>query len=144
MADIVQPKKTFQRNRRGCSLQQNVWWHIDQWRTTFGNKRRCEFCPGAINQIKRTALRVENSRRTLHNQAMQIGRANRFTERFAEAVEKIENERFFDLNFFLRPFQPSNGVPLPQQCKDPQRKQLMSSQKRTVGERVTNYFPAVV
>lgn len=51
---------------------------------------------------------------------MQIRRANRFTERFAESVEKIEDQCFLDLNFLLRTFQPLNALPLAQEGVDPQ------------------------
>src|SRR5207237_3880733 len=81
-----------------------------------------EFCSGAIDQIKSAALGIENARRPFDDQTMQIGRANRFAESFAKTVQKIEDQRFLDLHFFLGTFQAPNAAPLSQQRENPQAK----------------------
>ena len=53
---------------------------------------------------------------------MQIRRPDRFTKRFAKAVEKIEDQRLLNLDLFLRTFEPSNAAPLPQEYVNPQPK----------------------
>jgi hypothetical protein len=44
---------------------------------------------------------------------MEIIGPDRFAESFTEAVQKIEDERFLDLNFFFRTFQRPNSERLP-------------------------------
>src|SRR5205814_8759120 len=52
---------------------------------------------------------------------MQIRRPDRFGKRFPEPVEKIEDERFLDLNFFLRAFELANANALPPPGEGPGR-----------------------
>jgi hypothetical protein len=46
-------------------------------------------------------VRVQDSSCALNDQTMQIVRLNRFPKRFTKTVQEIENQRFFDLDFFL-------------------------------------------
>jgi hypothetical protein len=50
----------------------------------------------------RAAVCVENADGALHNESMQFLRSNCSAERLAQAVEKIEDERLFDLNLLMR------------------------------------------
>ena len=40
-------------------------------------------------------------------------RPNCFAKRFAQAVQKIEDERFLDLDFFFRTLELADATPLP-------------------------------
>src|SRR5262249_3357230 len=81
----------------------------DQRRTAFGNKCWSKFLARSIGHVKRAAVRVENARSAFDDEPMQFLRPNGLSEGFAKTVQKIENKRFFDLNFFMRPFQTSNA-----------------------------------
>ena len=115
----MQTKETFERDRSCGRLLQNMRRHFNQRRSTFGNKRWRKFRTAAINEIKSATLGVENACCAFNNQTMQVRRTNCVAERFPKSVKKIKNERFFDLNFFLRTFQSPNASPLTQQSIDP-------------------------
>src|SRR2546423_5932270 len=53
---------------------------------------------------------------------MQIRRPDRFSKRFAQAVEKIENQRLLDLDFFLRALELADALPLLPPGEGPARK----------------------
>ena len=57
-------------------------------------------------------MRIENPRRPFHNQAVQIGRADRLGKRLSEAVQEIEDQRLLDLNLFFRTLELANPVAL--------------------------------
>src|SRR5207248_4927622 len=86
------------------------------------NKCRRELRPTSIGQIKRSPLSIENTRCSFDNQAVQIGRPDRFAESFTKAVQEIEDQRLLDLDFFLRALQPANAASLSQQGVHPQPK----------------------
>ena len=62
---------------------------------------------------------IENPRRSLDNQPVQIVRLDRFTKGFPESVQEIENESFLDLDLFLRPLQRVNFTSLPKGGESP-------------------------
>src|SRR5581483_11061180 len=113
--DIVQSNVTFEGNRIGRGLLQNVRGNIHQRRATFGDESGGEFCSGAVGQIERATVGIKNSSCAFHDQSMQIGRANCFAKGLAQAVKKIENKSFLDLDLFLRTLQPANAAALPEQ-----------------------------
>ena len=113
----MQPQITFQRDGRGCSLLQNVRRNVDKRWTTLGDERRRQFRARAIGHVKRAAVRVENARRAFDDQAMQIIGPDRFPKRFAEAVQKIEDERFLDLDLFFRTLQHADAARCRAPCK---------------------------
>jgi hypothetical protein len=53
-------------------------------------------------------VRVENTRGALDDQPVQLLRPNGLSKGFAETMQKIENKRFLDLNFFMGALQPSD------------------------------------
>ena len=76
-------------------------------------------------------MRIENSRRALDDQAVEIGRPDGFRKGRAEPVEEIEDQRLFDLDLFVRPLQlrdspaldKPGGEPSDQACdKQPEEK----------------------
>ena len=112
---------TFQSRGIGGGLLQDVSRHVDEGRAAFRDESRREFSPRAFHHVKRAALRIEHPRRAFHDQAVQIRGANRFREGFTEPVEKIEDERFFDLDFFLRAFELADADPLLPPSEGPTR-----------------------
>ena len=52
--------------------------HFDERRTAFRNKGRRKLRSAAIDHVKRAAMCVENTGRALHDQPMQIRRAELF------------------------------------------------------------------
>jgi hypothetical protein len=53
---------------------------------------------------------------------MEIGCANRFGKSRTETVEKIKDERLFDLNLFLRAFERPDPAQLKKPCRQPSEK----------------------
>src|SRR2546423_8922421 len=53
---------------------------------------------------------------------MQVRRADRFRKRFTESVEKIEDQRLLDLNFFLRALELADPLALLPPTQSPARK----------------------
>src|ERR1700746_1682041 len=82
--------------------------NIDHRRTTFRDKSRRELRAGAIGQIKCSAVCVQNACSTFDNEPMKFLRPNGLPESFAETVQKIENERFLDLDLLMRTLQRAN------------------------------------
>ncbi len=82
---------------------------------------RHQFRAGAIGQVKRAAVRVENAGRAFDNQPMQVVGPDRFAEGFAESVQEIEDQRFLDLNLLLRTFQRPNAPRHAPSGKNPAR-----------------------
>src|SRR5262245_56741444 len=115
----VQAQKTFQRSKRRRGLVQDVARHLDQRRTTLGKKYRHKFVAAAIGEIKRATMGIENPRRALDNQPVQIVRLDRLTKGFSQSVQKIEDESFFDLDLFLRSLEGMNFPALPKGGKSP-------------------------
>ena len=62
--------------------------------------------------VERAAVCVENAHGPFHNESMQFLRSNCSPERFAQAVEEIEDECLLDLNLLMRALQPSNSPTL--------------------------------
>ena len=120
--DIMHAQKTFQSSRRRRGLMQDMARHQHQRRTTLGKKCRHQFVAAAIGQIKRAAMGIENPRRSLDNQPVQIVRPDRFTEGFPQPVQEIEDEGFFDLDLFLRPLESMNFASLPKGGESPTAK----------------------
>src|SRR3954447_12748782 len=106
--NCVEPEITLEDRRIRRPLLENMDRDFDEGRATLRDKRRRELTAGAFHHVKRSALRVQNPGSTFDDQPMQIGRANRFCEGFTEPVEKIEDESFLDLDFFLRALQLPN------------------------------------
>jgi hypothetical protein len=75
---------------------------IYQRRTAFRDESGHELSTCPIRNVKRAAVCVENADGALHNESMQFLRSNCSAERLAQAVEKIEDERLFDLNLLMR------------------------------------------
>ena len=85
-------------------------------------------CP--VRDVERTAVCVENAHGPLHNESMQFLRSNCSPERFAQAVEEIEDECLLDLNLLMRALQSANSPTLeigsdtpPGQRRDKQSKE---------------------
>ena len=93
--------------------------NIDQRRTTLGDKSRHKFRAGAVRHIKCAAVRVENARSSLHNEPMQFLGSNGLPKSFTETVQKIENERFLDLDLLVRTLQHPNPPRLEVDGKNP-------------------------
>ncbi len=119
--DGMKPQVTLERNGCGRGLLENVCWNFNERRAAFGNERRRQLRTGSVGQVKRAAVRVENTRRTFDNQSMQAVGPDRFAEGFPKSVQKIEDERFLDLNFFFRAFQCPNPPGLPLRGINPPR-----------------------
>src|SRR5262245_40337349 len=66
----MEPQETFQSNRIGSGLLQNVWRNIHQRRTAFRNEcwRELVTCP--IRHIKRAPVCIKNAHRPLYNESM--------------------------------------------------------------------------
>ena len=94
-------------------LLQHVRWDLNERRTAFRNISRGQFPPGALHHVKRATLRVENPGCAFHNETVQVRRADGFAKRFAKSVEEIEDERFFDLDFFVRALELADADALP-------------------------------
>ena len=62
---------------------------------------------------------IENPGRSFDNQAVQIVRFDRFTKRFPQPVQKIEDQGFLDLDLFLRPLESMNFASLPKGGESP-------------------------
>ena len=119
--DAVGTEVAIERDGRRGGLLQDAVGHFDERRAAFGNERRLQPRPGAIDQIKRAAVRIENAGRAFDDQTMQIIGPDRFAESFPEAVQEIEDERFLDLNFFFRAFERPDPAGLPLYGIDPAR-----------------------
>ena len=91
---------------------------------------RRQFPASAFHHVKRATMRIENPGRAFHNQAVQIRRADRFGKRLSQAVEKIEDQRFLDLNLFLRTFELANPVALPPPGENPARERRNQQPKK--------------
>src|SRR5205823_11765039 len=104
---------TFQRHRISRCLLQHVRWDLDERRTAFRNISRGKFPPGALYHVKRATLGVENPGCAFHNETVQVRRADGFAKRFAKSVEEIEDECFFDLDFFVRALELVDADTLP-------------------------------
>jgi len=68
----VQAQIAFERGRTGGGLLQNRGRHIDERRTTGRDKRRGQFPAGPLHHVKSAALGIEDPRRALDNEPMQI------------------------------------------------------------------------
>src|SRR5207237_6909449 len=62
---------------------------------------------------KRRAVSVENASGTFDNQPVQIVRPDNISKGFAQTVEKIEDEIFFDLDLLFRALELANPPALP-------------------------------
>ena len=109
----MKPQVTLQRHRCGRGLTQNFRRNIDKRRATFGDKCRGKLQAGAIRQVKRAAVSIENARGAFDDKPMQIVRPDRFGKRFTEPMQEIENERFFDLDFLIGTLQHPDAALLP-------------------------------
>ena len=76
-------------------------------------------------------MRIKNPGSPFHDEPMKIVRTNRFSEGFAQAVQKIEDQSFFDLNLFFRTLEtadpdqlrPGGNDPCPEQDDEEPEKQ---------------------
>jgi hypothetical protein len=75
--------------------------NIYQWRTAFRDERGRKLTACPICDVESASVCVKNAHRPFHDESMQFVRANCSPERFAQAVEEIENQCLFDLNFFM-------------------------------------------
>ena len=93
--------------------------------------------PGAIGQVKRATVRIEDADRAFDDQAMQIMRPNDIAKGFAEAVEEIEDEIFLDLDFFVRAFEAADAPALPLISQQPadERSDEQPEKKKAHGSR---------
>ena len=107
--DRVRTEITVQRDRRRGRLLQDAVGHFDQRRAALGKKCRLQARPGAIGDVKRPTVRIEDADRAFDDQAMQIMRPDDIAKGFAEAVEEIENEIFLDLDFLVRAFEAADA-----------------------------------
>src|SRR5690348_11166934 len=82
--------------------------NIDQRRTTLRDKSRRELRAGAIGHIKCSAGCVQYACSTFDNEPMKFLRSNGLLKSFAETVQKIENERFLNLDLLVRTLQSAN------------------------------------
>jgi hypothetical protein len=83
---------------------QDIRRNIDERRTAFGDKSRRELPARAISDIKRAALRIENTRSAFDNEPMKFLGSNRLSEGFAKTVQEIEDEGLLYLNLLMGPF----------------------------------------
>jgi hypothetical protein len=120
--DQMRTEISLERQRCDGGLLQNAIGHIDKRRATLGKKSRHQFGAGAIDQVKRAAVGVENADATLDNQTVEIVRANDIVEGLAESVQEIEDEIFFDLNFFVRALEHPDAPALPLIGNEPAEK----------------------
>src|SRR6266567_1071371 len=104
----MQSQITLKRDRGSGRLLQNVHWNSYQGRAAFRDKNWSELSAGAIGHIKRATVCIENTRRPLHDEPVQLIRPNSFPKSFSKPVEEIENKSLFDLDFLMRTFQYSN------------------------------------
>ena len=111
-----------ERIRRSRGLLQDLWGNFHQGRTTLRNIGRRQASSGAVGHVKRAAVRIENATRALDDQAVQISGPDCLGEGLAEAVQKIEDERFFDLHFLLRALDLADAPEQPTSCEDPTSK----------------------
>src|SRR5436190_22652258 len=105
----MQPQITLEGDGRSGRLLQNIWRNIDQRWAPLGDKGWCKLASRAIGQIKRAAMGIENAGCSFDDESVQFLGSNGFTEGFAEPVQEINNQAFFDLNFLVGAFQPSNS-----------------------------------
>ena len=105
----MQPQITLKGDGRSGCLLQDIWRNIHQRRATLGDKGRGKLAARAIGHIKRATMCVENARCPLDDEPMQFLRSNGSAEGFAEPVQKIKNQSFFDLNFLMGALQSSNS-----------------------------------
>ena len=105
-------------------------------------KAGIKLVPGAIREVKRAAMRIENADRAFDDQAMQIVRPDDVAKGFAEAVEEIEDEVFLDLDFLLRALELANPPALPligEKPADERRRQAARKRRRRM-EPKPDYF----
>ena len=100
---------------------QNLRGNVDQWRAAFRYKRGRKFGAGTIGHVKRASLRIEDARGAFNNKPMQIARPNRFAKRFAQAMQKIEDERFLDHDFLFRTLELADATSLPERSDNHSR-----------------------
>jgi 3-methyladenine DNA glycosylase AlkC len=97
----MEPQETFQGERIGSGLLQNVWRNIHQRRTTLGNECRRELATCPVRDVERATICVKNAHSPLYNESVQFLRSNCSSERFPQSVEEIEDQRFLDLNLLM-------------------------------------------
>src|SRR4029453_17838552 len=127
----MQPQITLKGDGRSGCLLQNILRNIHQRWATLGNKGWRKFAARTIGPIKRATGGVANARCPFDDEPMQFLRSNGSAEGFAKPVQKIKNQSFFDLNFLMRAFQPSNSTRLVVSRKNPSghRRQKQSEEK---------------
>src|SRR5262245_60338633 len=108
-----------------------MWRNIDQRRTAFGDEDGSELATCPIRDVERASVCVKNAHGPLHNESMQFVRANCPPERFSQPVEEIEDQRFLDLNLFMRTLQSANSPTLEIDSDTPtsQRRDKQSEEK---------------
>ena len=89
---------------------------------------------------------VEDTRCAFDDEPVQFLRSNRFPESLAKPVQEIENERFFDLNFFMGAFQTSNSPRLVVGGENPtgHRRNKQSEEKSRPHDAGPAYFEDVL
>jgi len=117
----MEAKIALQRRGSCRGFLQNVRRHVDKRRTTFRDVGGRQLPSGTLHHIERPSMRVENPGRSFHNQAVQIRRADGFSKRLSQPVQKIEDQRFLDLNRFFRTLELANPVALPLPGEKPAR-----------------------
>ena len=78
-------------------------------------------------------MRIENAGRTLDDQAVQIGRPDCLGKGLAEAVQEIEDQRLFDLDFLLRALELADPRRSCNQRDEPPARDATSSPRRRDG-----------
>ena len=66
-------------------------------------------------------MRIENSGRSFHDQAVQVGGPDGLGKGLAQAMQKIEDQRLLDLNLFVREFELAKTLSLLKPGEKPPR-----------------------
>ena len=64
-------------------------------------------------------MRIEDASRSFHDQPVEIGGSDCLRKCCSEAVEKIKNQRLFDLDFFLRTLERADPPDLQESRRRP-------------------------
>ncbi|PYK67660.1 MAG: hypothetical protein DME50_01760 [Verrucomicrobia bacterium] len=90
-------------------------------------------------------MRIKNAGRPFDNQAVQFTGPDGLAKSLSQPVQKIENKRFFNLNFLMRTFEPSNLSRLRPGSENPpsQRRKKQSEEKSRPHDAGPAYFEVV-
>ena len=93
----MQTEVAFQRHGIRGGLLADVRRDLDQRRAGAADESRREKFIRTVDKVERAPMAVEDSRRSLHDQTMQLPAPGAAAERFAEPVQEIEDLLFLRL-----------------------------------------------